>query len=121
MLEKLTQQEEQAMLAIWKTGAGFVNDFLEKMPDPQPHYNTFTSTIKNLVKKGYVAAAKRGMMYEYAPTVTEDQYKKQFMTGVVKDYFDNSYKQLVAFFAKEQKISEKELKEVLDMINRSKK
>lgn len=118
-LERLTKQEEEAMLAIWKTGNGFVKDFLDKIPEPQPHYNTFTSTIKNLEKKGYVKGTKRGLMYEYEPLVSEELYKKQFLTGVVRNYFDNSYKELVAFFAKEQQISEAELKEILEMIHQS--
>lgn len=116
--EPLSRQEEEAMLAIWKTGTGFVKDFLEKVPEPQPHYNTFTSTIKNLEKKGFVCSRKLGLMYEYTPVISEEQYKKQFLTGVVKNYFADSYKDLVAFFARDHKISEKELKEIVEMINK---
>lgn len=114
----MTRQEEEAMLAIWKAGKGFVKDILEWMPAPRPHYNTLTSTIKNLEKKGFVTSVKLGNMYEYQPAITEEAYKKQFFTGLVKNYFDNSYKDLVAFFARNRKISEKELKEIMEMINR---
>ncbi|MEJ7739096.1 MAG: BlaI/MecI/CopY family transcriptional regulator [Chitinophagaceae bacterium] len=119
-MEKLTKQEEQAMLAIWHTGEGFVKDFLEKVTGDPPHYNTFVSTIKNLEKKGYVANRKVGNMYQYYPVVEEAEYKKQFLTGVVKDHFANSYKELVSFFAEQNKISPKELKEIIDMIEKKK-
>ena len=118
--EKLTKQEEAAMLAIWKTGKGFVRDFLDQHADPLPHYNTLVSTIKNLEKKGFVNHKLVGNVNEYFPVIKEADYKKQFLTNVVKDHFSDSYKELVAFFAEEKKISAKELKEIIEMIERKK-
>ncbi len=117
-MEKLTKQEEQAMLAIWRTGSGFAKDFLDKIEGEPPHYNTLVSTIKNLEKKGYVKSRKMGNMYQYSPALDEGEYKKQFLTSVVKNHFDNSYKELVSFFAEQKKISPKELKEIIDMIEK---
>ncbi|NIG57168.1 BlaI/MecI/CopY family transcriptional regulator [Chitinophaga sp. Cy-1792] len=117
-MEKLTQQEEAAMMAIWKAGKGFVKDFLEIHAAPAPPYTTLASTIKNLEKKGYVASHKIGNVYEYTPLIEEESYKQKFMSGFVKDYFANSYKELVSFFAKEKKISPDELKEIIRMIEK---
>lgn len=116
MPEKLTRQEEEAMLAIWKTGEGSVKVFLENMEAPQPPYTTLASTIKNLEKKGYLISRQVGNMYLYKPAIEESEYKKQSLTSMVKNHFDNSYKDLVAFFAEQKKISPKELKEIIDMI-----
>lgn len=118
-MEKLTQQEEAAMLVIWKTGPGFVKDFLEAHPAPQPPYTTLASTIKNLEKKGYLQSRKMGNVYEYTPIIAENEYKQKFMNGFVKDYFEDSYKALVTFFAKENKISPEELKEIVKMIEKN--
>jgi BlaI family transcriptional regulator, penicillinase repressor len=115
-MEKLTMQEEEAMLAVWKTGEANVKSFLEIMPDPKPPYTTLASTIKNLEKKGFVESRQAGNMFLYKPLVKEAEYKKKFMNTVVKDYFENSYKELVAFFAKEKKISAAELKEIINII-----
>jgi BlaI family penicillinase repressor len=122
MKEKLTPQEEQAMGAVWKTGEGNIKTFLENIDgDPLPPYTTLASTIKNLEKKGYVSSRQIGNMYLYKPVVEEGEYKKNFLTNVVKRHFDNSYKDLVAFFAEQKKISPKELKEIIDMIEKKKK
>jgi len=118
--EKLTKQEEAAMLAIWKTGKGFVRDFLDQHAEPLPHYNTLVSTIKNLEKKGFVDHKLVGNVNEYFPVIKEADYKKQFLTNVVKDHFSDSYKELVAFFAEEKKISTKDLKEIIEMSERKK-
>lgn len=115
-MEKLTKQEEAAMQAIWKAGKGFVKDFLESHADPIPPYTTLASTIKNLEKKGFVDAKKIGNVYEYSPSIGEDEYATKFMNSFVKDYFENSYKDLVTFFAKDKKISPDDLKEIIRMI-----
>lgn len=119
-LEKLTKQEEAAMLAIWQTGKGFIRDILDNHIEPRPHYNTLVSTIKNLEKKGYVNHKQVGISNEYFPLIKEADYKKQFLTNVVKNHFSNSYKELVAFFAEEKKISAEELKEIINMIEQKK-
>jgi predicted transcriptional regulator len=117
-LEKLTIQEQEAMLAIWKTGKGVIRDFMKNHNDPVPHYNTLVSTIKNLEKKSYVAHRVVGNINEYYPLIEEAEFKKQVMTTVVSNYFSNSYKELVAFFAGEKQISAKDLKEIIDMIEK---
>ncbi|KAA6438752.1 BlaI/MecI/CopY family transcriptional regulator [Dyadobacter flavalbus] len=115
-MEKLTAQEEDAMLAVWKTGEANVKVFMAAMSPPVPPYTTVASTIKNLEKKGYLKSRLIGNTYLYAPAVTEESYKQKFMGNVVKDYFANSYKELVSFFVEKNKISAEELKEILGII-----
>lgn len=117
-MEKLTTQEEQAMQVIWKTGEGNIKLFLEKMDAPQPPYTTLASTVKNLEKKGLLESRLIGNTYMYKPAISEEDYKRHFMNGVVKDYFDNSYKQLVNFFVEQKKLSPNELKDIIEMIEK---
>ena len=43
------------------------------------------------------------------------------MGNVVKNYFDNSYTSLINFFVEQKKLSPKELKEIIAMIEGKKK
>ena len=43
------------------------------------------------------------------------------MQGFVKDYFDNSYKDMVNFFVEQERLSPSELKEIIALIEKSKK
>jgi len=115
-MEKLTPQEEEAMMAVWKTGEGNVKLFLENMQEPRPPYTTLASTIKNLEKKEFLSGRLVGNSYLYKPVIAEAEYKKAFMKGVVKNYFDNSYKEMVNFFVQHKNLSQKELKEIIDLI-----
>jgi BlaI family penicillinase repressor len=108
------------MLAVWKQGKGLVRDFLEQHEAPKPHYNTLSSTIRNLKKNGWLSSKNFGPVKQYTPLVTEAEYKNKFMTGFVHNYFQNSYKELVSFFAREMKITARELEEILDLIGKKK-
>ena len=119
-MEKLTPQEEEAMLAIWKLGEGNVKQVLDTMEEPKPPYTTLASTIKNLEKKGYLNSRLLGNNYLYKSALRESDYKKNFMSGVVKNYFSDSYTELVNFFVQQKKLSPKELKEIIDMIESGK-
>ena len=118
-MEKLTHVEEETMQAVWRTGEGNVKSFIEHLDEAIP-YTTVASTIKNLEKKGYLSSRLVGNAYLYKPAVSEEEYKKKFMNSVVKEYFDNSYKELVNFFVEQKKLSPKELKEIIEMIERDK-
>ena len=53
-MEKLTIQEEEAMLYIWELGSCFVKDIVAKYPKPAPPYTTVASIVKNLERKQYI-------------------------------------------------------------------
>jgi BlaI family transcriptional regulator, penicillinase repressor len=118
-MEKLTHTEEETMQAVWRTGEGNVKAFMEHLDESLP-YTTVASTIKNMEKKGYLSSRLVGNAYLYSPAVSEEEYKKKFMGNVVKEYFDNSYKELVNFFVEQKKLSAKELKEIINMIENGK-
>lgn len=120
-MEKFTLQEEEAMLAVWQVGKGFIKDFMDTMPEPKPPYTTLASTIKNLEKKGYLISERFANANRYSAKVKEIEYKKLFMNGFVNNYFQSSYKELVAFFAKDKKISAEELKEIINLIENPEK
>lgn len=119
-MEKLTHQEEAVMLHIWQLKECVVKDILNEMDDPKPPYTTVASIVRNLEQKDYLNSKKYGNVWVYTPKVAEDDYKKAFMSNVVKSYFENSYKELVSFFVKEEKISPEELQEIVKMIERGK-
>lgn len=56
----------------------------------------------------------------YTPAIRENEYKRHFMSGVVRNYFENSYKEMVSFFAKDQKISTDDLKDIIELIEKGK-
>lgn len=115
-MQKLTNKEEEIMHILWKLEKAFVKDVLEEIKDDKPHYNTLSTIIRNLEDKKYVGHNAYGNTHQYFPVVTREEYRKGFMNTAIENYFNNSYKSMVSFFAKEEKISADELREILDMI-----
>jgi predicted transcriptional regulator len=117
-MQKLTNKEEEIMHILWKLEKAFVKDVLAEIKEDQPHYNTLSTIIRNLEEKGYVAHNAYGNTHQYYPIVAKEDYRKEFMTNAIENYFNNSYKNMVSFFAEEEKISAKELREILELIEK---
>jgi BlaI family transcriptional regulator, penicillinase repressor len=111
-MKELTKAEEQVMQILWNIGEGFVKDVIEHYDEPKPAYNTVSTIIRILETKGFVNHKAFGKTHQYFPLILKEQYSKELMGSVVKNYFSNSLHQLVSFFAKEEKMSVAELEEI---------
>lgn len=120
-MQNLTEQEIEVMQYLWANKGGFLKEILKVMADPKPPYTTLASTVKNLEKKKYVRGEMLGNSYRYKILISEEKYKKTFLKRFVSDYFKDSYKELVSFFAKDEKISPSDLEEIMEMIKQQKK
>lgn len=117
-MQKLTNKEEEIMQILWKLKKAFVKEVMTEISEDQPHYNTLSTIIRNLEEKGFVSHNAFGNTHQYFPVVKIEDYRKRFMNTAIDTYFDSSYKNMVSFFAKEEKISAEELREILAMIEK---
>jgi BlaI family penicillinase repressor len=117
---KLAKREEQIMQAFWELEKAFIRDIIPLLPEPRPHYNSVATMVRILEEKGFLGRESVGNMHEYFPLVQRDDYQSHALKDIVSQYFDNSYPQMLAFFAKEQNLGEKEVQEILDLIKKQK-
>ena len=120
-MTKLAKREEQIMQAFWKLEKAFIKEIIPNLPNPKPHYNSVATMVKILEEKGFLGHEAFGNVYQYYPKIKREDYQKHAMKDIVKHYFDNSYPRMLAYFAKEQNLSEKEFNEILQMIKSNKK
>lgn len=106
------------MKILWKLEKAFVKEILSEIKVDPPHYNTLSTIVRNLEDKEYVAHEAFGNTHRYYPLISKEAYRKRFVNATIADYYDNSYKSLVSFFAKEDKISVEELKEIIALIEK---
>ena len=118
---KLAKREEQIMQVFWELEKGLIKEIIPHLPDPKPHYNSVATIVKILEEKGFLDHESIGNVYRYFPIVKREDYQKHAMKDIVSQYFDNSYLRMLAFFAKEQNLSEAELNEILNIIKSNKK
>lgn len=111
-IKELTRAEEEIMKILWNIEKGFVKDILEHLPHPKPAYNTVSTIVRILEKKGFVGYVAFGKTHQYFPLMSRENYTEQLMQNVVKNYFGNSFRQMVSFFAGKRDLSLKELEDI---------
>ncbi len=110
--KELTKAEEQLMQILWEKKRAFVNGLLEVLPEPKPAYNTVSTIIRILERKGFVSHKAYGNTHQYYPLVTKKAYTRQTFKTLLNGYFSNSFEQMVSFFAKEEKLTLSEMEEI---------
>jgi len=116
-MNELTKAEEQVMQILWKIERGFVKDVIELLDNPKPAYNTISTIIRILEKKGFVDHKAYGKTYEYFPIVSKKDYTKSFFGSFLQKYFSNSFQQLVSFFSNEDDLSLEEMEKIRRLLD----
>jgi predicted transcriptional regulator len=119
LMERLTNKEEEIMQVMWKLDKAFVKEVMDELPG-ENHYNTISTIIRNLEEKGYLGHTAYGKTHQYFPLVSKDEFARRFIKQTLSRYFDDSYKSMVSFFAKEEDISAEELREIIEIIEKKK-
>jgi predicted transcriptional regulator len=104
------------MQILWDINKGFVKDVIEKMPDPKPAYNTVSTIIRILEKKGFVGYQSFGKTHQYHPLIERDVYRSFFLKNMIGNYFGGSIKNLVSFFAKENDLDINDMEEIMKYV-----
>jgi BlaI family penicillinase repressor len=115
-MNALTKAEEQVMQILWTRREGFVKDLLEDFPDPKPAYNTVSTIIRILEKKGFVEHRSFGKSHLYYPAISRDRYRQERFSNLMHDYFNNSMKQVLSHFGKSGSLDIKEADEIIEMM-----
>ena len=116
-MKRLTKAEEQIMQILWDIEKGFVKDIIEHLPDPKPAYNTVSTIVRILEKKGFVSYNAFGNSHEYHPVISKEEYTEAYLNSIIKDYFSNSFKEMVSFFTRDTDMSIDELEDIRRLIN----
>jgi predicted transcriptional regulator len=117
-MKELTKAEEQIMQLLWELEKAFVKDIIELMPEPKPAYNTVSTIIRILEKKGFVGHNAYGNTHEYFPIVSRKDYTTTYMKSFIRNYFSGSFQEMVSFFAREDNMSVTDLDDLIDDVKR---
>ncbi|MEM0938643.1 MAG: BlaI/MecI/CopY family transcriptional regulator [Bacteroidota bacterium] len=116
-MKELTKAEEQLMQCLWSQEKAYLKDIVEHYPEPVPAYTTISTVVNVLVRKGFIGFEPHGKSRLYFPLITKEKYTKQYMNGLMNNFFDNSTKKFASFFASREDLSIEELKEIRKLID----
>ncbi|MCT4330671.1 BlaI/MecI/CopY family transcriptional regulator [Elizabethkingia anophelis] len=114
---KLTEAEQFIMEVIWSKEKAFMKDIMETYDDPKPASTTLATVLKRMQDKNLIGYETVGNSREYYSLVKKEQYFSGEMQSMMKKFFNNSVSQFASYFTANAKLSEKQLKELRDMID----
>ncbi len=114
----LTKAEDHIMQILWKLKKAFVKDILDQMKEPRPAYNTVSTIVRILVKKGFIGYQAYGKTHKYHPVIEKDTYSNFYLKHFLSGYFGGSFQNLVSFFAKENEIDTAELEKMIKKVEK---
>lgn len=114
---KLTDSEKVLMDILWENKSAFMKDILEDYPEPKPAATTIATLLKRMQNKELIGYKLYGNSREYYPKVEKGEYFKEEMTSMIDRFFNSSVTQFASFFTSNAKLSQKQLKELRDIID----
>lgn len=121
----LTRVEMEVMNIIWDYAEGVTTrDIQAAYPEPQPAYSTLATYMKILTEKGFISPRKKEESSKtllFVPIISREEYTNHFMKEVKESFFGNSFKSMLSFFARQEDLSEEELKKIMTIINKQSK
>ena len=115
---KLTKAEIQIMNILWEIpDGGCIHDIIEHYEEPKPAYTTIATFMKILLNKKFVGHRKAtGKTHIYYPLMTKEEYTRQVMNEVKDNFFGGSGSSFLKFFVREEKLTEEEIEELIQMV-----
>jgi len=115
---KLTDSEEVIMEMLWEKEKLFMKEILESYPEPKPASTTVATLLKRMQNKDLVGYTLFGNSREYFPKVKKSEYFKEEMTSMIDRFFNSSVTQFASFFTSNTKLTQKQLKELREIIDK---
>ncbi|HNP08245.1 MAG TPA: BlaI/MecI/CopY family transcriptional regulator [Cyclobacteriaceae bacterium] len=119
-MKELTKAEDQIMQVLWELEKAFVKDIIDQLPNPKPAYNTVSTIVRILEKKGFIGYKAYGKTHEYYPLISRENYTRFYLNNMVTGYFNGSFNNLVSFFAKENNLKVQDIDQLVKELEKIK-
>jgi BlaI family transcriptional regulator, penicillinase repressor len=117
----LTQRELDIMSVLWELGEATVTEVRDRV-DPDLAYTSISSMIRTLEIKRYVAHRRgEGKTHVYYPVIQPEAAGESALTRVLDKIYGGSPIKLLAHLVEQNRLSEKELGRMRDLLKRAPK
>jgi BlaI family penicillinase repressor len=114
---KLTQAEWQIMNALWEKHPATARDIMSRLPkDVKWAYTTLKTMLSRLVEKQAVSEKKQSNTSVYDPLVSQRRARLSAFRLLLDQSFDGAMGPLMHFLLQEQKLSAKQKKELIEIL-----
>ena len=114
---RLGRLELQIMNVVWEKGKATVHDVKDVLGrGRKPAYSTILTMMRKLEAKGYLEHDVDDRTYVYRPTISQQAVRHGVLGDIVDRLFEGSPSLLLNSLVEQNRISEKELKQIQKLI-----
>lgn len=115
---KISDSEKYIMDVLWQSSPQTAKSIIENL-DPALEWQdkTVKTLINRLLKKEVIGFKKQGREYLYFPQMSESEFVEEASDSFVDRVFKGNVKSLIAAFAKPEKLSTEDIKELKELVN----
>ncbi|TYP94751.1 putative transcriptional regulator [Fodinibius salinus] len=118
-LTPLGETEMEVLHHVWDLGEATVKQVRERILESREvAYTTIMTVMKNLEEKGYLQYRKEGVTYVYSPAEEPESVRSNLISELIKKVFKGSPKQLIQTLVNSDDMTDKDLMEIKDMIDK---
>ncbi|MEF9969406.1 MAG: BlaI/MecI/CopY family transcriptional regulator [Ruthenibacterium sp.] len=120
-IEKLPEAELDVMLCLWRyqTPVRTAQIFADLAPHRDWTLSTLKVLLARLVEKDFVELTRDGRFTLYRALVTEQAYRRKETKNLVKRYYQNSVKSMIAALVREEGLSGTDLAEIEALVKKA--
>lgn len=114
---KLSKTEWQIMNALWQENPASARELMERLPSRVNWaYTTVKTMLNRLVDKKALTEYKQGNTSFYKPLITQTKARSNAFKSLLDQAFNGATGPLVHFLIEEQKLSDKQRQEILEVL-----
>jgi predicted transcriptional regulator len=118
----LTAQELAIMKVVWRRDTATVRDVYEALRTTRPVAYTTVMTMMNILEtKGYLKKEKQDRAFRYRPSRPERTVIASMVREFVNRVFDGASRPLLVHLVKDSRLDDEERRELLRLINETRK
>lgn len=114
----ISNSEWEVMQILWKTPNLTLKEIVERLDKKKWKYSTIRTLVNRLHDKKIIAADMSSGNYKYYAIFSEENCKINETINFLKKVYDGSIKMLVSTFTKESNLTQAEIKELMDIIDK---
>ena len=111
----VSRRERQILDVLFARERATAAEIQANLPEA-PSYSAVRALLRILETKGYVGHDKRGRAFVYKPLIDQRAARRTALSHLLKGFFDDSPSLLVLNVLDDERIDQKELKRLRDLI-----
>lgn len=120
-MNNISDSEWKVMKVLWKKSPRLGSEIVDELEaDTGWNPKTIHTLIRRLVSKGAVTTKKENTYYSYYAAVTEADCVKEETKSFLEKCFNGSLNTLITNFIEAEKLSEKEIEELENLLKSKK-